>query len=449
LRLEEHSLLSKRLAKPLILFFLVLPAVVCIFFILRYGVNVVYWDQWHVVPLFEKLYSGNLTFADLLAQHNEHRILFPRLVMLSLGSLTHYNTVAEMCFSWFLLCLICFVLFKIYTKSSGRSWANAAMFIPVAWLVFNLRQFGNLLFGFQIAFFMLVLSFLLAVYFLQTSKGLDWRFAVACLCGLVCTYSIANGFLVWPIGLLQIMLISRSKESKVSYIKSALIWLVVSAITYISYFWGFYYHPTDLLSFAHHPFNAAAYALAAVGSFFSINPYTAVIAGAVISALYIGIGTIIIKNSKEQAPNLPYLSLMLFTIFSVALLVLGRSGLGLWQALSSRYITITMLGLVGLYLAILSVRIKFVNVKSPVFRSLICLLVIFILALDGYIFVNIQNMPSAPTVYSERKLAAYYLSTFEIQSDENLMKLYPDPEKVRQYAPILVKYRLNVFYQPK
>jgi hypothetical protein len=41
--------------------------------------------------------------------------------------------------------------------------------------------------------------------------------------------------------------------------------------------------------------------------------------------------------------------------------------------------------------------------------------------------------------------SAYYLKTYEQQTDDNLRNLYPDPAAVREMAPILKKYKLNVF----
>ena len=37
-------------------------------------------DQWETVLFFDRLLQGTITFGDFIAQHNEHRILFPRLV---------------------------------------------------------------------------------------------------------------------------------------------------------------------------------------------------------------------------------------------------------------------------------------------------------------------------------------------------------------------------------
>src|SRR5436189_3578557 len=53
--------------------------------IFRDGVDVPFWDQWDgTAPLFEKMAAGTLRFADFFAQHNEHRLLFPRLIFFGL-----------------------------------------------------------------------------------------------------------------------------------------------------------------------------------------------------------------------------------------------------------------------------------------------------------------------------------------------------------------------------
>src|SRR6266481_6254246 len=57
------------------------PPLLIGFLILRDGVDTPFWDEWDgTAPLFEKMAAGTLCFADFFAQHNEHRILFPRLI---------------------------------------------------------------------------------------------------------------------------------------------------------------------------------------------------------------------------------------------------------------------------------------------------------------------------------------------------------------------------------
>src|SRR5438128_1219761 len=104
--------LEARGVRYVLLLALVLPALLPFNFVYRFGVNLPYWDQWELVPLLAKLHDGQLTLADLTAQHNEHRIFFPRLIMLGLATLTRYNTVAEMYFNAGLLVVLGAVLFR-------------------------------------------------------------------------------------------------------------------------------------------------------------------------------------------------------------------------------------------------------------------------------------------------------------------------------------------------
>src|SRR5437588_542315 len=79
------------------------PPLLIGFLIFRDGVDTPFWDEWDgTAPLFEKMAAGTLGFTDFFAQHNEHRILFPRLIFFGLGRLTHWNIRAELFVSWFL-----------------------------------------------------------------------------------------------------------------------------------------------------------------------------------------------------------------------------------------------------------------------------------------------------------------------------------------------------------
>ena len=62
-----------------------LPLAFLIWVVVQYAVVVPYLDQWELVPLLEKTYHGELTFHDLWAQHNEHRLIFPQIIMLLLA----------------------------------------------------------------------------------------------------------------------------------------------------------------------------------------------------------------------------------------------------------------------------------------------------------------------------------------------------------------------------
>jgi hypothetical protein len=58
------------------------PALVLIWTILAYGVNVPVADEWSptIAGLHVKAHDGELALSDFLAQHNEHRMIVPRVI---------------------------------------------------------------------------------------------------------------------------------------------------------------------------------------------------------------------------------------------------------------------------------------------------------------------------------------------------------------------------------
>src|SRR5215472_48423 len=139
---------------------LIAPALISFNYIFRFGVDVPYWDAWQFVPLLGDFYEGNLRLADLTHQHNEHRIVLPRVAMLIVARLTRYNTIAEMYATWLMLCAIVSLYWVVHRRSLGLSQSSLVTFLPIAWFALTLRQYENLLWGWQI---LVALAFLLLV----------------------------------------------------------------------------------------------------------------------------------------------------------------------------------------------------------------------------------------------------------------------------------------------
>jgi len=430
---------------------IILPAVLALFFIKKYAVNVSIWDDLQFVPLFDKLYTGHLSFGDLFAQHNEHRLFFPYLLMLLLGVITHHNTIVECYFSLFLLCLISYVFFRAHTRTFGTKVTALAAFIPIVWLIFSLRQSVNFIWGFQMQFFVLILFFLLAIYLLATSSSLSWRFALSVASGVVCTFSMGNGLLVWPIGLILILWIRQSqpRELRRSYLKMAAIWCLVGIVAVMAYFIG--YHDlnqhTQMQYLIQHPWSSLQYFLAALGSltYTPIYQIAAVVTGLLLFFLYIYTGVTMVRQTKARPYTVLSLSLILFTLLSFVLMTVSRSFfLGTTDAVASRHATVTILGIVGLYMALISSEAKHVNVK-PFLLGFFTSLTILGIALSSYSAIKEEG----PLLRNSGNWAAYVLSTYKVQSDENMHGLFPwDSHTAREGAEILEKYRLNVFSRP-
>jgi len=423
---------------------LTLPAIISLLFIRVFGVNVCYLDQWGIVPLFDRIYTGQISFTELFAQHNEHRIFFPRLVMLSLGYLAQFNNLAEMYFSWLLIFITCIVLLKFYIRYFGTTKRAIASFIPVTWLIFSLRQWENLLWGFQIGWFMVILFLVLALYLLATTSRPGWRFGLAVISACVCSFSSAQGLLIWPIGLIQLLLTwwTQRKGPKWPYIKMVSIWFMIGILAYTVYFVGYNkppYHP-DLLYFLSNPFSAITYLLVVTGSPLAFDMTSAIGVGILVLPLYIFVVAILIYRKLIISPYVPFfLSLILFALFTAAILLLSRAGFGAGQAFSSRYTSMTMLGIIGLYLIIIPIEI---NDKIKLFISGSVITLIVLGTLTTYFQAIVTD---GKNIRDDRTMDAEYLANIEVQSDGNIEKLHPSHQWVIEQANILKKYRLNVF----
>ncbi|MCX5772431.1 MAG: hypothetical protein NTZ09_19450, partial [Candidatus Hydrogenedentes bacterium] len=72
-----------------------LPPAGLVLLLRLYHVDVPFLDEWEYLLILPKSYESTLTLADLFALHNEHRLLFPRLIMVALARLTHWNMIYE------------------------------------------------------------------------------------------------------------------------------------------------------------------------------------------------------------------------------------------------------------------------------------------------------------------------------------------------------------------
>src|SRR5262249_43442259 len=256
----------------------VLPAVLGAFFIKRYAVNVPFWDEWDVIPLLHYWYTGTWTWAHFWAQHNEHRIVYPRVLMIALWHWTHVDTRAGMWVTWVLLCCLAVVLYRLISPIAADHKSALCWFIPISWLVFNWRQWENLLWGFQLGFALMLLCVVCAIYLLTRSARLDRSYRLAMLSAVVGSFTLANGLLIWPIGLLQILgqhYLSRARGTQHLWGQIG-VWSLTGLVVYTLYFRGYHkpgYHPS-LLFFLQHPMTAIQYFLIYWG-----NPLIGVIGG--------------------------------------------------------------------------------------------------------------------------------------------------------------------------
>lgn len=424
--------------KYLVVLLILMPSGIWALFVYYYGVNVPQLDEWDLVELVKIYSENNLRITDLFIQHNEHRLFFPNLIMITLSEISQLNTYWFMYFSLFLVCLILLLLYMIYRAHFKDIPLSLIWFIPISWFVFNVAQTDGMLWGYELQILLCVFGFIVALYSLNKSDGPDKWLIFALLGGIVSTFSFFNGLLVWPIGLVFILL------SKKSNIKILFTWLLFTLLSYGVFFYNWdhpSYHPSIFFIFQN-PITSFKYFIVSLGCpLLRSNTIWTFLLGVVVILFCIISFFYIIKTRLFQE-NALYLSILLFSLGSSFILTVGRSGFGVEQATSSRYISFTLLGIVGLYFIILNLFFK----QNVVSRFILVLFVtIIILMLIGIINAFIIGIPSAENSHNYQLNNQNKVIHYKTIPMDDLKTLYPIPLKVYNLSIFLENNKMSVF----
>src|SRR5215211_6426306 len=398
----------KRITAGVAWFFIVVPAALPYLYVHAFGVNVVFADAWDMVLVFRKWFSGRLVFADLYAQHVEHRMFFPRGVELLLGLLTRYNNVAEM-----YLIVSCFLITAAVLLVAFRREIGLPLifFVPVALLIFSFRQYENMLFGFQLSFAFTQTFGVLALYLLSSSgRGNFGAYAFAAALGsaTIASFSTAQGLLVWPAGLLGLVLGSVAGPGKKVLLG---LWGLAGVAEWVAYFVDYHTprgHP-PLLDALGHIGTVPEYFLTLLGSALFWQPEHAYAGGLVIGCL--ALAMFLATYGRGVLREHPFfISLFFYSLLILATITLGRAGMfGVWQAAISRYTTFSVLAVASVY----AMLAKMVFARRSIVGRTVVLIALFgtVLLSAGISYQNGVEVGRAQEASRER--AAYVLKTYE------------------------------------
>jgi hypothetical protein len=426
---------GRRLAAVIVLLF---PPALGFLYVWLFGVNVVYGDEWRLAILFDK---PNL--ARLWVQLNEHRIFVPKVVILSLGSLTKWNTVAEMYVTQTLLLTTLLVIFVAFDGSIRSRW-KPVLVVPVAFLVFSLRQGATMLMGLLMQFILVLTFAVLAFYFLSVlGRNTSHRrllFPAALVGATLASLSSAQGLLVWPVGVVQMLVCQPGRRAKWILVGA---WSLLGVAEWLVYFLDYHIPahitaspPDDLVV---GPFYFLRFFLTALGSSLSWWQEPAFAIGFLLLVL-VGASIFLVIRQGRLAEYSFWTSLLLFSFLILLAVTVGRAERGLDQALVSRYTTYSILGVVGLYAMLAKLHFESKSHSTAILFG--TLLIVVMLALP---VTYAGGVKLGISTEATREKAAAVLVTYESQPDRQLTSLNPNPQLVRKRAPILQKLHYNVF----
>jgi len=329
-----------------------LPIAGYLWFIVHYGVNVPYQDGWSDITVIHQCYSHLFTCGALWTQHNEDRIFFPNLVVVILAHTTHFNIRVEEFLSGLMLIAAAFLLIHAHKRRSPDiPWLY---YCPVVILACSLVQYGATLWGFQLAWYLVLLALAFVVVFLDRDELRASTLAVAIGAGVIGSFSSLQGLLIWPIGMVLIFYRRRARPVVIA-------WIVAACATTAVYYYHLNISAGTALpsSLTHHSIFPILFAIFAIGDVLGvpIKP-----GGSNVGILLFGLAIVVLAVAALRLCGLgpdrtsarPVGATLIWfgLLFSIVVAV-GRHGLGYWGASSSGYTIYNVWILIGIYMVLL------------------------------------------------------------------------------------------------
>lgn len=370
---------------------ILLPLLILILFTWQQAILVPFNDEFNLIPLIHEMNSGMLTFADVIAQHNEHRPFFPNLLLLGMAKVSHWTIaweiVADLLLAGVLFMLIVRLVWQTFPDRVVTRWG---LVVGFSWIVFSPNQYENWIWGWEIEWFLCMLGLLVTVTILSSDKPLSkTRLGIAAVAATLADYSLAAGVLVWVAGL--IILFCRGEKPAWKWA-----WAAIGVLVATPYY--YHYQGTNpaqgSVSYTlEHPVAFVGYVLMYLGNPLStshravITQIVAALSGIALLSAFLASCCYVGLRYREAIPRLaPWFALAAFGITNAALTAVGRLKLGTVQAISSRYVTATLVFLLATIVVTLVVLQHALSDRPRLLRNAIVVPVslMAILVLIGY-----------------------------------------------------------------
>ncbi|MDE5110014.1 MAG: hypothetical protein O4753_01590, partial [Trichodesmium sp. St7_bin2_1] len=343
--------LSSRLILGISLCLAIIPAIVLGVLILKYSINVPIQDQWQISTIFEKFNQRTLSFNDLIAQHNESRKFFPRLIFLTLAFITKWNIRYEMLVTFLLACIVSINIYLLNRLTIGGSRIKGLTIALISNIfIFSAVQYENWLWGIQIVVFTPIVCITICILIAYSRLNNIAQILICMVLSTISTFSYANGLLAWVIVLPVLALVKLKSWSEIR--KNIILYLfwIIGFIANITFYFHDYQKPLsnpNPFESTQYPYQVLQYFLAFLGGSLgvgsSIQPLNnSIILGAIVILLFISLCSYVlwhIKDYKLQHQTIGWIMLGTYAVISALVTSFGRVGFGIEQALSSRYTT--------------------------------------------------------------------------------------------------------------
>jgi hypothetical protein len=298
-----------------------LPAVYLLF-VVHYSTNVLFLDDWSVVPLVHGAMHGGLTLSALWAQHNENRMFVPNLVQVGLGVVTHENVVVVVVGSALLFIATYAVFLAAFQTYAGRPLTPlVVLLLGAVW--FSIVDWENALWAFQFAWYLILFCLIAMIYGLQ--RG--W-FVAALLLAILASFSSLQGLFLWPVGLMWLVLRKRRCDKEVLW------WTGVAVLTTVLYFVSF--QRGTVVPIWRYPVLTAKFVLIELGEVVPQQAYNWTLHELFGSLILAAAAFVVVQSIRHDRDGLLVVFIAFGLIFDL-FIALGREEFGFVEAAHSDY----------------------------------------------------------------------------------------------------------------
>jgi hypothetical protein len=392
-----------------------------------------YWDMLNgYLNFFLKVSDGqnNLWWS----LHNEHRIVLSRVLFwIDLNLFKGHN--------YFLIIVNYLLIFAgglffyfITIQKYGRENRWLAIFF-VAWLFFWGQQ-ENLIWGFQSQFILAQIIPLFALYLLTKGKDRWVYYLVAVILGILSIGTLASGVFAFPLLVLLAFILGFDSKRK-------LLLIILSVSGFVVYFWNYQtpgQHGSPIDTILETPGKFIMYIFSYLGSpffyFFGKNQM------ALNVAIFFGILFLMTllfilfswwKEGQKDKLLIGFGIFIFYILITAAITASGRALFGLEQAMSSRYLTPTLMGWASLFF------ILFDKIKKNKYNWVAFSFILILMLPSQWKALDHKNAGLI-----ERNFGALALE-LGIKDENQIKTIFPGPTLALQIAEKARSQKLSVF----
>ena len=210
-----------------------MPAIYLLVMVQLSAITYPFWDHLQIVVFLQKLHDGSLSWADLIAPHNELRPLVYRVVYLLNALLTRWDVRSEYTILYITLYstfLVHLFFLKRTAPTTGTAWLAAA---PISIVFFSPVGHNNFWWSFMFQLDVANLLMLVAIVMVAVRPA-SWAWHLAAtLCGWLAAYTLTNGIFLFIAMVIVTQLAQRDARKPSLFSAFWLLNLIVLLVLYL------------------------------------------------------------------------------------------------------------------------------------------------------------------------------------------------------------------------